>query len=451
MDLTEEYIIEYFEIHSKLVQFLKNKFLNKFHNGDLKKFTQEEFFAKDLLFMLHHKDVENFKHQNNEIYKEIKYNIKKVEEQSLCEIKSTRDLVISNYNGINDRYKSLSVTPINDKYSWGKFGDLNIVICLKNSYINGSVLIEEGLKYENELRKKMQLNILKRSDFNDWLINDTTKVLLQTVSAKLNINISELIFNISGKQKKGEEMLQGYFIHPILINVLAEWVSPSYAIIVSEIMSNYHIKNKEDNDNKRIMELENAVRKKDLDIQELFKRIDEQNLKNQKLYEDSVVLTNKNEKLYKKNDDLKNKNEKLIEDLKDSLSKLNKSLGFIDEKKNDIRLPSNYHNTHYILIYEIKDFEGNFYYKTYRRKAKRLVSFLDTEKLKYARFVEVICSSAVNAIQTWCTFKQINNNFYFINSSSTDFKLVEGYSIEEFKDGFEKLLKTNLTEIKNIL
>lgn len=348
-------------------------------------------------------------------------------------------MVSANKNFINDKYKSLSFLPINNAYSWGKFGEFNVVICLKNGYINGSVLIEEGIKFENNLRKNLKKKPLNKDSrpIRDWFKNDSTLVLLNTVSSKYKLQEQELFFEIEGKQKRGEEMLQGCFIHPILVNILAEWISPSYAIIVSEVMSDYHIKNKEKEDIKRINELEQTIVKKDLKIKDLFKRFDDQ--------------LDKNDKLLDKNKKLAGKNKKLVEDLNEITNKLRNAVGFIDEHKEEIRLPTTEDNKHHIYIYFVIDGFGDHFYKVYRRKTKDIEDFLNTEEKNYKTFEQKYFSPTVNAIQTWCSFREKNiNKFIFRDKTLTNFELIEDYSFEQFLIDFRILLNENIIKIRNI-
>jgi hypothetical protein len=265
----------------------------------------------------------------------------------------------------------------------------------------------------------------------DWLRNDSTTVLLNTVSSKYNLQEQELYFKIEGKQKRGEEMLQGCFIHPILVNILAEWISPSYAIIVSEVMSDHHIKNKEKEDIKRINELEQTIVKKDFKIKDLFKRFDDQ---------------------LDRNDKLIDRNKKLVEDLNEMTDRLRNAVGFIDEHKNEIRLPTTEDNKHHIYIYFVIDGFGDHFYKVYRRKAKGFEDFLNSEEKNYKTFEQKYFSPTVNAIQTWCSFRERNlNKFIFRDKSLTNFELVEDYSFAEFLIDFKLLLNENIVKIGNIL
>ena len=67
--------------------------------------------------------------------------------------------------------------------------------------------------------------------FNDWNRLDTTKDLIDVLSADAGIPVSGLI-----ETKKGgnDKLLQGSWIHPDLAIQLAQWISPSFALQVSK-------------------------------------------------------------------------------------------------------------------------------------------------------------------------------------------------------------------------
>lgn len=139
---------------------------------------------------------------------------------------------------ILNKFKSLRTTLINQRYSWGKYEDFNIIICLKTGYVNGSVLMEEVLNYETISRKTSdKKNCSQRKQMLDWILNDRTLSILESAAIKLNINKIDLMFENKGKQKRGEELLGGTFIHPFFINFIIEWISPAFAVKKTNIIS----------------------------------------------------------------------------------------------------------------------------------------------------------------------------------------------------------------------
>ncbi len=125
-------------------------------------------------------------------------------------------------NGINDDFKNLITEQINKDFSFGVYGDFKIIICNKSGYVNGSQLLKEALKYENTHRlKNTNKPPLKSVKIDDWLTSETGNEILQTIAEDENLKENSLTFEIKGKQKKGEELLQGKYVHPLLVNSLA--------------------------------------------------------------------------------------------------------------------------------------------------------------------------------------------------------------------------------------
>jgi hypothetical protein len=91
-------------------------------------------------------------------------------------------------------------------------------MCNKNGYINASVLISKALMHENKIRSENNLPFIKRKDFKEWIELKNIKLLLQIICFEKNILHNELFFEKKGTQKKGEELLQGTYLHPDLIN-----------------------------------------------------------------------------------------------------------------------------------------------------------------------------------------------------------------------------------------
>lgn len=117
--------------------------------------------------------------------------------------------------------KDCITEPINNHFVWGKYGEFKVVICKKNSYINGSHLYAEAVKYENALKIKNGLNPSTPAKINKWFDNEKTVELFESAAENEGLDINDLSFILGDKQKKGQEMLKGTYLHPILINSLA--------------------------------------------------------------------------------------------------------------------------------------------------------------------------------------------------------------------------------------
>ena len=102
---------------------------------------------------------------------------------------------------------------INEDYSFGKYGDFNVIIMKKNGYINATNLIHLASK-----NKKL----------NDWIRGKTACELINAISSSTNFSVDELLITITG----GKIMeIRGTYTHPDLIPHIASWASPQFFII----------------------------------------------------------------------------------------------------------------------------------------------------------------------------------------------------------------------------
>lgn len=111
---------------------------------------------------------------------------------------------------------------INNDYSYGKYGDFNVIIMNSNSYINAAKLC---IKYDK--------------DFFDWKKNKVSKELIEEVENYIqstensrSIKIRSIIVVTTGIK-----ILHGTYVHPLLIPHIASWISPKFAIKVSQIVN----------------------------------------------------------------------------------------------------------------------------------------------------------------------------------------------------------------------
>lgn len=292
--------------------------------------------------------------------------------------------------------KDCMTESINNQFIWGKYGEFKIIICKKNGYINGTFLFNEAIKYENTIRiknNKGQTSVR----INNWLDNDTTIELFESASEDEGISFKELSFSVSGKQKKGEQMLQGTYFHPILINSLAMWISPKYALKVNKIMNSVQAKTERD----RVSQL---LDKKDDIISRLEKMVNDTATR----FEISV-----------KNNEIQ-------------INKLSKIVGYTESVAKEIRLNTTNENTHTIFIYKFTNTEtADIFYKCYRLHNKSL-STIKKEKRKYMslQFICIFSEKCVNSIQTWNKIKDENKNIIVDkdSKSGTKFTLKKNYN-----------------------
>jgi hypothetical protein len=162
---------------------------------------------------------------------------------------------------------------INDKYAYGKFGDFNVIIMKDSGYINASKICKDADK-----------------EFRHWNANNYTNQLIDTLSSNSGISRCDLMIQNKGGSSK-DAFLRGTYVHPKLIVHIASWCSPEYALKVSDIVNEYHIK-------EAVEEKEKLLKKKQDKIDKLSNKVD--------------LLLFRNDKLLNKNDELLNNNNKQL-------------------------------------------------------------------------------------------------------------------------------------------
>lgn len=112
---------------------------------------------------------------------------------------------------------------INDNFAYGKYGDFKVIIMMENKYINATKLCGEYNKR-----------------FENWLRNDNSKILIDTVENELNNDRNGFDSYMSEPPKKATitllkgcvNELKGTYVHELLIPHIASWISPVFAIKV---------------------------------------------------------------------------------------------------------------------------------------------------------------------------------------------------------------------------
>jgi len=96
---------------------------------------------------------------------------------------------------------------INDKFSRGKYGDFDVIIMKKNSYINATKLIHDAPG---------------NKQLADWTRGKFAKALMNNVSSSLGISRDALYVVITGGRIT---KIRGTYVHPDLIPHIASWAS----------------------------------------------------------------------------------------------------------------------------------------------------------------------------------------------------------------------------------
>jgi KilA-N domain len=89
---------------------------------------------------------------------------------------------------------------INEQYSYGKYGEFDVIIMRSNGYINATKLYNEGGKM-----------------FKNWLPNKTFIELVKAISKSIDVPTTQLII----KNGIGLNKIRGSYVHPTLITHIA--------------------------------------------------------------------------------------------------------------------------------------------------------------------------------------------------------------------------------------
>lgn len=132
----------------------------------------------------------------------------------------------------------LIIEDINDKYAYIQYNNFNKVMLMKSvSYVNAT-------KFCNDFDSNKR--------FRDWKRNQQSEELILEVETILSDKSRSAIIVI----EDGNNEFRGIYVHPLLINSIAQWISPKYAIYVNNLMNRYHIDMKD----KTIFNLETMIK-----------------------------------------------------------------------------------------------------------------------------------------------------------------------------------------------
>lgn len=148
--------------------------------------------------------------------------------------KSIRD----NCEKIENNYimKKIEIDDLDAVYSKWTYENFSIIINNENKFVNGTRIIEEAFKYENELRKSQGVDTLKDKKISAWFRNESTNIFIENIKHILGIEVIKNKVTVNRYSK--HIIISGTYIHIILASYLVNWVSPAYALKVNEIIYN---------------------------------------------------------------------------------------------------------------------------------------------------------------------------------------------------------------------
>ena len=117
----------------------------------------------------------------------------------------------------NNRYSSLIIEGINERFSWALYGDFRVIMMNSNGYINATKLCQLGGK-----------------EFKHW--NETKQASELIEEVKKYINNPIILIKNNNKQK-----VWGTYVHPELLKHIFYWVMPTGQYIEKNISNSGYI------------------------------------------------------------------------------------------------------------------------------------------------------------------------------------------------------------------
>ena len=144
---------------------------------------------------------------------------------------------------------------INQDYEWIQYNnDLRIIHSIRDDMFNAQSIL-------NALGSKKQ--------FRRWFKNIETKELIKGFKEELKINDDSEIIENSTDAPNG---LRGYYVHRLLVNSVASWSSPQYAIKIYKLLDSLYDTERNELENK----YEKQLNEKDIKIEMKNKQIHKQ-------------------------------------------------------------------------------------------------------------------------------------------------------------------------------
>jgi len=115
---------------------------------------------------------------------------------------------------LNTQLQKIGYEAINDKFSYGNYGEFKVILMNSNGYINATKLCASAKK-----------------QFVHWMENKQSKALIESVENEIkNVAEEKAFIKITGTSNT---LIRGTYVHPLLITHIASWCSAEFAVKVS--------------------------------------------------------------------------------------------------------------------------------------------------------------------------------------------------------------------------
>lgn len=180
---------------------------------------------------------------------------------------------------INKTVDKLICEKIDEDFSKGKYGDIEIIIHNESRYINVSAIFK-----------------IAKKKFKDWYKTQTAKELIEAFSEELNITQDELMFQIT----TGPNETRGTYMHSYIIPYAIAATSRKLAAKISKIVNEYFANKNEE----EMRAKDKLIKKKDDKIDRMSIKIDKLLVTNKKMNKNLKNLVDQADELYEKNDEI---------------------------------------------------------------------------------------------------------------------------------------------------
>lgn len=254
----------------------------------------------------------------------------------------------------------ITFEPVNNHYEWGYYFEFKVLIMTQNGYINATKMCQDGGKR-----------------FDNWLKNQGSKELIDELIGSPTIR-GDVITTIGS----GPNDFRGTYVHRKLITHIASWVSPVFALKVSDIVEEYLLK-----------EQRKLIAEKDDTISKLEAKLD--------------AILKDTGKILKRNEDLADEMSKLSLDNQITHKKLGDVQSSLDIVVEDrVVRPKDESVMNILVIYESIDQGTNIFYifRVQKRGLKAALKRYKTDNPNAIKFYEIEYNP--NSINYFHRFKQ---------------------------------------------
>jgi hypothetical protein len=306
---------------------------------------------------------------------------------------------------------------INNEFSLGKYGKLDVIIMKSKSYINATHLC-------NYFDKQ----------FRHWKENKQSQNLLTGLSELIGIPKEKLIITI----KSVTNRLRGTYVHSKLISNIAGWASPKFALTICNIVDKYM-------ENKALLKKEKIIKKQKMSIKKKDQLLEKRDLsikkKDKSIKKKDQLLEKKECKIdvmSKKMDKLLDTNKKMDTKLKHLMKSNNTIINQNDEISNkldsacDARVVPTGRSrdvNHLIIVHNninYDDYKKNdivYDYSVLRVIKNNSTSLLNKHKIRYPNMVTILnIDGSPNAVILWKRIRGKLNEKIEVNGCNFNLK-----------------------------